>query len=183
MCLTETPYKDHNWGKSCKSQKCWTNTERANSVKYNLLTSCATNHHSSWSAAAFVFTFVTVVFECFALCFCFVVYCSDWGGGWCLWPEARVKHRKTNECFVWIIFQTTGKEQDRITLCTSDLQNIHDPPRVKPNTFSLPPHPKWCIFFNCDILLILAWWKKDESKGNWLMDYISNAQLKRETNG
>lgn len=50
-----------------------------------------------------------------------------------------------------------------------------DPPRVKPNTFSLPPHPKWYIFFNCDILLILAWWKKDESKGNWLMDYISNA--------
>lgn len=84
MCLTETPYKDHNWGRSCKSQKGWTNLERANSDKYNLLTSCATNHHSSWSAAAFVFTFVTVVFECFALCFCFVVYCSDWmgvGGG------------------------------------------------------------------------------------------------------
>lgn len=175
MYQTENPYKDHNWGRSCKSQKCWINLERANCVKYNLLTSCAANRHTSWSAAAFIFTFVTVQGMSTLLCVFVLLFVVQMGGGGCLWPEARVKHWKTNECLVWIIFQTTGKEQDRITRCTSDLQKIHDPPRVKPNTFSLPPHLKWYIFFNCDILLILAWWKKDESKGNWLMDYISHA--------
>lgn len=88
------------------------------------------------------------------------------------------------ERLAWIIFQTAGKEQDRVALRASHLKKkkktnhntlwfIHQELNLRWN--SLPPQPKQSIFFNCDLLPILVLWKPEESKGNWLMDSIRNA--------
>lgn len=86
-CLTGNPYKitieeGHANFISARSSSDISNT--ANSVKYNPFASCTASHHTSWSAAAFVFTFVTVLG-----CVGFL--------GFFFWLEAKVKCRKTVE--------------------------------------------------------------------------------------
>lgn len=156
-CLTGNPYK-------ITIEKGHANFISANSVKYNPFTSCVASHPTSWSAAAFVFTFVTVLVFWVAFYF--------FGQR----PKLNTGKQIKWERVVWIIFQTTGSRTRHglpcvILICRKSM--IHQ--ELKLSTFSLPPHPKWCIFFNCDMLLILAWWQKEKSKRNWLMDSIRNA--------